>query len=151
MGGPDKRLYKAVMHYFNGVPDKRNFNKSMIAAGYSKDYATQEGGRIFKSPKVQNILAGEQAKIDAENAWTVEKATEKLNELKKKCTTANDRQNMVNCIKELNKLWGLYKEEAGDINTVQEIVSPEERKKALKKELELLDKLDEAPYCIATD
>ena len=137
----------AVVKYYveNDLFGPQGYRKAMLANGYTPQLARESCERKFNSRRVQDFIKEERAR----NNYTLDKAVLLLDELKKECKTANDRTNRLGCIKELNRINGLYGDEDSGVNITQVIVSPEERKKVLAKELKLLDEIDNSPLCIA--
>ena len=140
------RCMDVVKYYVdNNLFGPQGYRKAMLSQGYTPQLARESCGKKFNSKRVQSLIKEEKAR----GGYTVDKAMKLLDELKKECETAKDRTNRLGCIKELNRINGLYTDEASGINITQVIVSPEERKKVLSKELKLLDDIDDAPLCIA--
>jgi len=147
---PDPRRIKAARHYVeNGCPPDM-YHVSLLYAGYSKGTVTGTWKRMFKDPRTAEMIAHEQRRYDQKDNYNLSKAKRLLDSLKKDCVTANDRTNRLGCIKELDKIHGLYGDEDTSVTINQLIVSPADRKQALQRELKLLEDIEASPLCIAT-
>ena len=145
MGVIKRRQEVIAIFVEEGFQGVEGYRKALLANGYGKQIALTKSGEDFNTPKVQNLIAEERAKHE----YTKEKAVKLLNELKEDCITNADRTNRLGCIKELDRIHGLYGDEDANVTINQLIVSPEERKKVLEKELKLLNDIKDAPLCIA--
>lgn len=131
-----------VDHELTGID---GFKEALRAAEFHPLYVRNEGKRLFESPSFVQYIAEERGKLE----YTKEKAIKLLTDLKADCKTMKDRTNRLGCIKELNRIHGLYSDEDSGVTINQIIVSPQERKQVLIKELDLLKDIESAPLCIA--
>jgi hypothetical protein len=145
----DDRRYIAAKHYVEQGQPRNGYKKSLLFAGYTKGTVQCYGKRMFHQPDTQVLIKKCQQEYDTEHGYNKEKATKLLKELKKECEDAKDRTNKLGCIKELDRIHGLYGDEDASININQVIVTPQERKKVLLKELKQLEDIEAAPLCIA--
>ncbi len=73
-----------------------------------------------------------------------------LKKIMKECKTKGDRTNQMSALKELNRISGLYGDGEGpDENIEQKELSLDERKAVLLEELDLIEKIEKVPHCIA--
>lgn len=144
---PSQERRRDAVKFFldNGLMGEGGFKEALLAQDYKPQYAHEHALELLNSDSVQRLMAEERAK----RSYSKEKAVVLLEELKKDCETAKDRTNRLGVIKELDRIHGLYGDEETGVTINQVIVSPEERKKVLAKELKLLDDIDSAPLAIA--
>ena len=121
------------------------FKQAMKECGYVAQYVRENAEKKFNSDKTKLLISNERERHE----YTREKATLLLKTLKADCKTNSDRTNLLGCIKELNRIHALYGDEDNAIKITQIIVSPQERKAVLVKEMKLLDDIDSAPLAIA--
>jgi len=141
-----KRRRKAVSYFLEqGLIGADGFKEAMLALDFGAQYTNNNANRLFTSPQVQRFIAEEKAK----HAYTKEKAVKLLKELQTECEGAKDRTNKLGVIKELDRIHGLYTDDDKLVTINQLIVSPQERRAELEKELDLLNKIDSAPLAIA--
>ena len=131
-----------IAHNLVGVD---GFKQAMKACEYAPQYARENAERLLNDEGIQQLIRNEKERHE----YTREKATLLLKKLKDDCETNSDRTNKLGCIKELNRIHGLYGDEDTGINITQVIVSPQERRAVLAKEMKLLDDIEEAPLAIA--
>lgn len=131
-----------VEHVLTGV---LGYKVALRENDYGTEYIRLNAAKMFARPETVRFINEARKKHE----YTKEKAVKLLEELKKDCETSKDRTNRLGVIKELNRIHQLYGDEAGGIVINQLIVSPEERKKELTKELKLLDAIEVAPLAIA--
>ncbi len=138
---------RAVVKYFveNDLAGEDGYKMAMKALDYKPQITRETGGKKFNSDIVQQLIADERKK----NGYDRNKATRLLEELRDVCETKEDRTNRLGCIKELNRIHDLYGDENNAIKITQVIVSPQERRQILAKEIQLLDDIDDAPLAIA--
>ena len=138
---------RKVCAYFleEGLTGPEGFKEAMKVFEFANSYICTDGDKLFASAQIQRLLSEEKAK----HSYTKEKAAKLLRELQVECETANDRTNKLGVIKELDRIHGLYTDEDAGITINQLIVSPQERKQVLLKELALLENIEAAPLAIA--
>ena len=138
---------KECVEYFveKGLVGEEGYKEAMKFFGYKPQLLRETYKKKFNSPEVQGLIADEIKKHE----YTIGKAVQLLNELKMDCETSSDRTNRLGCIKELDRINGLYGDEDNGIHITQVIVSPQERRAVLAKEMKLLDDIDAAPLAIA--
>ncbi len=136
-----------VIEYFldHGLTGLEGYKEAMRAVGYIEKTIGESAEIKWNSAETARLLAEERGRRE----HTTEKAVKLLEELKKDCETANDRTNRLGVIKELNRVSSLYSDEDGSVVINQVIVSAEERRAVLSKELKLLDDIGKAPLAIA--
>jgi len=141
-----KRRRKVVAYFLeHGLTGPEGFKEALRACDFGAQYARTDGDRLFTSPQIQRFIAEEKTR----HGYTKEKAVKLLRQLQKECEGANDRTNKLGVIKELDRIHGLYTDEDAGITINQLIVSPQERKQVLLKELSLLENIEAAPLAIA--
>lgn len=142
-----KQRQRDCVEYFveQNLVGADGYRQAMLANDYMVQFARENSEKKFNSEEVTNLIAAEKQKHE----YTQEKARRLLEKLKEDCETASDRTNRLGVIKELNRLHRLYGDEEGSITINQIIVSPQERRAVLVKELKLLNDIDDAPLAIA--
>ncbi len=138
---------RELIAYFveNNLIGVDGYKVAMKACGYATQLTRETAASKFNSEVVTELIANERKKHE----YSQEKARQLLDQLKADCETAGDRTNKLGCIKELNRIHGLYGDDEAGIHITQVVVSSQERRKVLAKELKLLDDIDSAPLAIA--
>ena len=138
---------RKVVSYFleEGLTGPEGFKEAMKVFEYATPYIASHGARLFSGAQIQRLITEEKAK----HSYTKEKAVKLLRQLQVECETAGDRTNKLGVIKELDRIHGLYSDEDTGLIINQLIVSPQERKQVLLKELSLLEDIEAAPLAIA--
>lgn len=138
---------RKVVAYFleEGLTGPEGFKEALKALDFDAQYARANGDRLLSSPQIQRLIAEEKAR----HSYTKEKAVKLLRQLQTECESAGDRTNKLGVIKELDRIHGLYTDEEAGVVINQIIVSPQERKQVLIKELSLLEDIEAAPLAIA--
>jgi hypothetical protein len=126
-----------------------SWREALLHVGFKPKSVDSIKQRMNKDPRFAQYMKDEEERLCLDDDWSAKKATKLLEELRANSETADDRTNLLGAIKELNRIHGLYDAEVNDDEIVQEMVTTEDRRKALLKELELLDQIDKAPICIA--
>ncbi len=142
----NQRRHDTVEYFVeHGLSGIEGYKVAMRETGYVRKSIVDNAKYKFKSPEVIQLIAD----MKSAREYTREKARALLEKLREDCITANDRTNRLGVIKELDKIHQLYGDEDTSINITQVIVSPQERREVLVKEIQLLDEIDDAPLAIA--
>lgn len=138
---------KDVAEYFveHNLIGLEGYKDALRAHDYNKQGIRELAAKKFASEETVRLISEARGRRE----YSQEKAVKLLEELKQDCKDNNDRTNLLGAIKELDRIHRLYGEEGGGITINQVIVSPQERKKTLMKELELLNQIENAPLAIA--
>ncbi len=139
--------HRNTAEYFveHGLVGVEGFKIAMAETGYGKKSVYETAHHKFKDPKMIQTIADMREKRE----YTREKARALLEKLREDCITANDRTNRLGVIKELDKIHQLYGDEDTSITITQVIVSPQERRAVLAKEMQLIDDINDAQLAIA--
>jgi hypothetical protein len=151
-------LQTAFIRYYTGGDTKGNCLQSMLKAGYSKQYANCYAGQKFLNFKsIAGPLAKRQAEIDKCEAITIEVITENFEYAKEQCINEDgkliDKPNYIKCVENEAKHIGYYQadNEQSQPKTQVLVVNNEDRLKALKSELALLERAKQLGPAICTE
>ena len=138
---------RKVVAYFleEGLTGPEGFKEAMKVFEFATPYICNHGDRLYAGAQIQRLIAEEKGR----HTYTKEKAAKLLRQLQEESESAGDRTNKLGVIKELDRIHGLYTDEEAGVVINQIIVSPQERKQVLMKELALLEDIESAPLAIA--